>query len=139
MAPADIVRHSNVQCNNLDNGSELTLLPEDHLLLRAALLEGDASIEAWMQWREIVPIDDIAESSGWLLPLLYRNLSRQGIPSEELTRYEFVYRHNWYKNQLFYRNVAELFLPLVERGKALVWLKGAALSTLAYGDLGARP
>ena len=116
-------------------------LPTRHqeLLLMAALLSGEQCADALRRWRNVVPIRRVDQSSGWLLPLLYTNLRQQGLSSPNMARYQYVYRHNWYKNNLLIREIAKLCAQAGEDRVKVVWLRGAALNVAVYGDIGARP
>ena len=109
------------------------------LLLRAALGEGADALEAWQAWRAATVIDALDPDSQWLLPLLYRHLLALGVPRASLTRYERVYRHNWYKNHLTLTRVVDTMRTLERDGYAPVLAGSAALAVGTYADLGARP
>ena len=73
----------------------------DLLLLRAALSEGDDAPRAWEEVRQRMgSITRLNGTTYRLLPLLYRNLSEQGVRDPELKRLKGVYRHSWYANQM---------------------------------------
>jgi len=106
------------------------------LLVRAAVLPGACALDAWREWQHSTRMESLEPDSQWLLPLLYANLRRAGVPEPPLRRYANVYRHNWYKNQLLLR-VAERLLSSV--GAPVLLLGEAALATGYYPLLGARP
>lgn len=107
-------------------------------LLRAALLDGDAALEAWRGWMtEPHPIED--ESLAFqVLPLAYRNIHRLDPGADGLDRAKGVYRYVWVKNQVLIRVGARAIESLQEAGIDVLVLKGAALSLLNYRDLGLR-
>ena len=114
--------------------------PEQELLLRAALLQGEAAAAAWEEWRARVDIDRVDAGSYRLLPLLYANLRSLGAVSEPLLeKLKGIYRHTWYKNNLLLHRTAGLLRSFSERDLEVLVLKGAALLTLYYEDLGLRP
>jgi hypothetical protein len=113
---------------------------EQDLLLRAALLDGAAAIDAWHAWRERTSVDVLDRDSQWLLPQLFHNLRANGVSLRQLGRYHNVYRHNWYKNNLALRRAQ----PLLDRlrsaaGAAPVVIGGAAIALQQPDAIGARP
>jgi hypothetical protein len=109
------------------------------LLLRAALLDGPAAMEAWEQWRKTVRLDSLDAASWKLIPLLYGNLTRLGVTDPLLPQMRFCRLQSWSANQqLFYKSAT--FLDELRQASipALV-LKGVAMANLYYPDSGARP
>ena len=108
------------------------------LLLRAALLDGEAGAEALAAWRHEVDIDDLDVASYRLLPLLWRRLSRlaQDVPDAE--RLRGVYRKSWTRSQVLLHRATPVVSALRDRDIPLLVLKGAALARRYYGDVGAR-
>lgn len=78
---------------------------DQQLLLRAALADGATAVRAWQAWRARTDVDTLDGDSQWLLPRLFWNLHRLGVPADQTTRYRHVYRHHWYRNQLMLRQV----------------------------------
>lgn len=109
------------------------------LLLRASLLRGGASVNAWEMWISQADIDQLDGDSIRLLPLLYASLKSQGIDTPEMQRFKGVYRHTWYKNHLLVRDVAPVISALKQAGIDTLILKGAALIQGYYSDYGLRP
>src|SRR5947207_6928619 len=90
----------------------------EQLLLRAALLDGDAALDAWESARALPRhIDDAPYR---VLPQLYRNLSALGVEDPEMVRLKGVYRHCWTSNQT----------RLAAAQRALDALRGARLEAL---------
>jgi hypothetical protein len=108
-------------------------------LLRAGLLRGDDAQRAWEGWNAEVGLDHLDEGSFRLLPLVYRNLSRQGIRVPENNTLKGIYRKSWCKNQLLFHRIAAILASLNAVGVPTMALKGAALSRLHYRDDGVRP
>ncbi|MCC7360944.1 MAG: nucleotidyltransferase family protein [Anaerolineales bacterium] len=108
------------------------------LLLRAALLDGPASLEAWQAWRAARPAH-LDPGSQRLLPVLYRNLRRQGLASAELAGYQRAYRQSWYQNQVRLGELAAVLPAFQAAGMEIVVLKGPALVIQHYRDIGLRP
>ncbi len=109
------------------------------LLLRAALLQGRAAIEAWEAWRSRVDLGRLDRGSHRLLPLLFRNLYAQGVDHPLLGTFRGVYRYTWYRNQILLSQVIPVLRSLHEAGIESLLLKGAALVHLFYQDAGLRP
>lgn len=110
------------------------------LLLKAALSEGDQARVAWQEARQrIGSIARLEGGSYRLLPLLYRNLSEQGVEDPELERLKGVYRHCWYTNHMLFHEAGVLLGSLERAGVDTLVLKGGALSRLYYPVPGTRP
>jgi hypothetical protein len=82
---------------------------------------------------------DLEPDSQWLLPVLYANLRGAGVPEARLGRYAYVYRHNWYKNQLLLAAARPLIETLQSAPTSVLVLGEAALALAVYARLGARP
>jgi len=116
-------------------------LPTNHqeLLLKACLLQGEAAINAWYEWKAEVDIEQIDHDSHRLLPLLYQNLSHNSIQDQLLSRYKNIYRQTWYKNQIIFHCMADVLRILRDEGIPGMILKGGALTLQYYKDFGLRP
>ena len=84
-------------------------------------------------------VESLDSGSHRLLPLLYRNLTEQGVDDPVLAKYKGVYRQTWYKNQLLFHRAAAFLRAADAAGIATVLLKGPALTLLYYRDYGLRP
>ena len=109
------------------------------LLIRAAILGGNEAIDAWQEWTSIVAINEIDDDSRSLLPLLYKNLRNQKINDPSINIYKREYRATWFRTQTLYRNAALPLQSFNNAGIRTMIIKGAALTTLYYKDLGLRP
>jgi Uncharacterised nucleotidyltransferase len=113
---------------------------EQELLLCAALREGEEAVDAWREWRataaDIARLDDVASQR--LLPLVYRNLRARTPPVPSLERVKGTYRYSWYKNRLLLRATAACLRAFHEAGIETVVLKGTALISCYYEDVGCR-
>jgi hypothetical protein len=115
---------------------------QQEMLLRAALLNGRAAIDAWSEWKSCVDIDDIDAldpGSYRILPLVYRNLKNQHVEDPLMTKLKGVYRLTWYKNQMLFHTIANLLRSFQNAAIKTMVLKGAALTILCYKDYGLRP
>ena len=74
-----------------------------------------------------------------MLPLVYRNLKAHRIEDPLSDKLKGVYRHTWYKNQVFLRRMAELLRFFHAAGIETLILKGAPLALRYYRDPGLRP
>lgn len=111
--------------------------PRELLLLAAATLERERALPAWRAWRAGVEERD---GEGRLLwPLVWRNLGHDlhGDPMEELLRAE--YARTWTQNQILHHRAGGVLGVLHNAGIETLVLKGTALATRYYGDLGVRP
>jgi hypothetical protein len=113
--------------------------PEQDLLLRAALLGGDAARAAWEEWRTRVPLDDADFPSQGVFPLVYRNLSRLGVDDPDLGRLKGHLRRTLYLNHMLFAAAGSALEALHEGGIETLILKGAPLAILRYGSPGLRP
>ncbi|MFC2054219.1 nucleotidyltransferase family protein [Chloroflexota bacterium] len=109
------------------------------LLIRAAILGGNEAIDAWQEWTSIVAINEIEDNSRYLLPLLYKNLRNNNIIDPSINIYKREYRATWFRTNLLYKNAALPLQSFHNAGIRTMIIKGAALTTLYYKDLGLRP
>jgi hypothetical protein len=109
------------------------------LLLRAGIAQGPEALDAWREWYERNGLDHLDQASFRLLPLVYRNLSRQALPFEPAATLKGVYRRAWCENQILFGRIAALLAKLRSAGIPTMVLKGAAVSKLHYRDEGTRP
>jgi hypothetical protein len=113
--------------------------PAQRLLLRTALLDGDACRAAWSAWRHGGGhIDDVDTPTFRLLPLIYRNLERNRVDDPDLLRLKGAYRHAWVTNQRLFHRAGGGLEALDRCGIPTMVLKGAAVATTHYEDMGAR-
>ncbi len=109
------------------------------LLLRACMLDGPPAREAWQAYCQL------AGSAGWppsvrpLLPLLHRSLERLGTHDPRILELGATRRVIRYRNLLLLEGAAPAVAGLEEDGIPTLLLKGAALVTAYYDDLGLRP
>lgn len=113
--------------------------PNQELILRAALLQGERALESWDEWRRNVNIDVIDYGSHRMIPQLYRNLQRHGVKDPLMDRLKGVYRYYLYKNEILMHRVGSLLAAFKEAGIDTMVLKGAALIQLYYRESGLRP
>jgi hypothetical protein len=112
----------------------------DRLLLQAGLLDGEPAAQAWEAWKRVGGgLDGLDESSFRMLPLVYRNLARNGCEVEELPRLKGIYRYRWASNQRLFNCAGGALEALATAGIETMVLKGLALAVLHYRDVGVRP
>ena len=118
-----------------DAKSQLT--PAQELLLRAALLEGDAALSAWREWRAANPLEAIDDASFQLLPRLYLNLQRLGVRRDRsMPKLRGVYRHAWLRNRVTMRAAAAAAASLNAAAVPVLLLGGIALGLGVDADPG---
>lgn len=129
------------QVLGMNPAQAVTPSPHHELLVRAALLSGAPMVAAWAEWRRTVNFDDdlLDGATMRLLPLVYHNLSKQGIHDEILGRLRGIHRRTWVNNQLQFAACARLLRIFHAAAIPTLVLKGAALVTQFYPDHGARP
>ena len=114
--------------------------PQQELLLRAALWQGEKALQAWEAWQKQIDWNDhLDEGSYRLLPLLFHNLHQQGVQHPIMQKLKGIYRLAWYKNQTSFRRLAAILRAFHEAGIRTLTLKGAALTILHYRNYGLRP
>jgi len=113
--------------------------PDQELLLRAALLQGEPALQSWNEWRRKVNIDVIDYGSHRMIPQLYRNMQRHGVKDPLMERMKGVYRYYLYKNEILLHRIGSLVAALEDAGIETMMLKGAALIQLYYKESGLRP
>jgi hypothetical protein len=112
---------------------------QQELLLRAALLDEERSVRAWLLLKPSLDIRRLDRGSVVLLPMLYEKLQGRGSTEEFVPRLKGVYRQVWYRNQLGLDVLHELLRSLHDAGEEAVVIDEAALIARYYGRLGVRP
>jgi hypothetical protein len=112
--------------------------PTQRLLLRAALLEGEAGRQAWEAWRRESDVERVDPGSQRLLPQLYRNVRTYAERDPLLERLKGVYRHTWSANNVLFHEAGRLLRALAQAEVRTLVLDGIALVTSYYRDQGAR-
>ena len=97
------------------------------MLLRAALLHGNAARDAYAQWRKDLDIDDLEFGSQRVLPILCSNLRAHGIADPLMPRFHGIGRYAWYMNHILIGAAQPLLQALGQAGIPLILLKGMAL------------
>lgn len=114
---------------------------EQKLLLKAALLTGEAALAAWKRWQELkgADFDNIEYASYTLLPLVSRNMAPLVKDDALLDRCKGIYRRNWAFNHLLWRKTLPVLRKLQSAGiDKIVLLKGMAMIVNYYRDFGVR-
>jgi hypothetical protein len=119
--------------------SSLRERPPDRLLVRAALLEGDAVQEAWAAFRDGQRTGEWPSSIRPLLPLLHWSLERAGLSDPLMAELEAARRVSRYRDLQLFEGAAPALRGLPEAGIPTLLLKGAALATRYYPEPGLRP
>ena len=114
--------------------------PLQEQLLRAAILDGNAALKAWRNYRKTVDLHaEFDHGSFRLLPLLYQNAQRLGIRDPIMDRLKGVYRMAWVENHRLFHRMKPLLQSFNENGIPTVLLKGAAFACEYYDTSSARP
>jgi hypothetical protein len=113
--------------------------PNQELILRAAVLQGERALESWAEWKLKTNLDAIDYGSHRMVPQLYRNLQRHGVKDPMMDRLKGVYRYYLYKNEILMHRIGALLAAFEEAGIQTMVLKGAALIQLYYKETGLRP
>lgn len=112
---------------------------QQELLLKAALLEGEAARAAWMSWRAKASLNKLDTASHRLLPLVYHNLRTLQIDDPLMPEMEGVHRYFWLRNQVLFNQAANVLRSLHAAGIPTLLLKGVALIVRQEQDPGLRP
>jgi Uncharacterised nucleotidyltransferase len=112
---------------------------DEELLLRTALSTGDDTRRAWAELRPRFDYEHTDKEQQRLLPLVYRRLRDLGVDDPDLARMKGLYRRAWYQNQFRLREAATVAGLLAGAGIEVLALKGVALVTQWYDELGVRP
>lgn len=112
---------------------------QQELLLRAALLDQEPSLQAWRMLKPNLDIQRLERGSVVLLPLLYEKLQERESTEVDVPRLKGVYRQVWYRNQLGLAALQDLLSSLRDAGVQEIVFGEAALITRYYRRLGVRP
>lgn len=123
----------------LRKGWRQRLSPDDVLLLKAALLDGDAAVAAYETWRPNLHCATFSAAQKRLLPLLQQNLTRLGIGDPQVERFRRLRQSYGVRNLKSIRAARPVFAALDRRGVPFIVLKGAALVAQYVSDLTLRP
>lgn len=114
--------------------------PTQEQLLHACLDLNDATArDTWRLWREAVDFDRIDPASMRFMPLLLRRLENLGISDPNLGRYRGLHRRGWVRSQQLLHQLHTLTGQLNQLGIPTLVLKGAAIASRYYGEIGLRP
>jgi hypothetical protein len=113
--------------------------PNQELILRAAVLQGEPALESWNEWKRKTNLDVIDYGSHRMVPQLYRNLQRHGLKDPMMDRLKGVYRYYLYKNEILMHRIGSLLAAFEQAAIETMVLKGAALIQLYYKESGLRP
>lgn len=113
---------------------------EQRHLLQAALLDGQAALEAYRAWRDGIDLEgELGYSTLRLLPLVYYNLLRLGLDDPLMGRLKGVYRRSWCENQRLFFELQPVLRHLRQGGIDLLLLEGAPLVLSYYRNHALRP
>jgi len=113
---------------------------DETLLMRAALLDGCAALEAWDEFCTRGGRIELLQGDAYrLLPQLYRNLRGLGGEDRSLGRLKGVYRHTWYANHLLLQAGARAVSLLQGNGIPTMIVGDMAMCVRQVRDVGARP
>lgn len=110
----------------------------DELLLKSALLDGEAARRAWRSWSDGMDLGRVDGRSAQILPLVYRNLTRGRPMDPSLEALKPHYRFTWARNQQVFRRLNASLGRLHAAEIETLVAKGAALIPCYYRDAGAR-
>ncbi len=108
-------------------------------LLHAALDDRERAGIAWKRWREKNPsFVGMNFDTLRLIPLVCRNLEKQGIHERDIRKMQDIYFDRWVANRSLVESVQPI-LDKLERVKIpIILFKGVALSAIYYKDFSVR-
>jgi len=112
---------------------------EQKLLLKAAMLDGEAGDAALRTLAVTVDLDRLDWGSYRLLPLIYRRLSDRKVAFAEMDQLRGLYRRAFYSNQCLFGWLARLIEALSAEGLDCLVLKGVPLALSYYASPALRP
>lgn len=114
-----------------------TCRPTDNelLLIRCATAVGEHAADCWRQWQ----LEGDPGEGSPVLPLVWRNLTAQGLGDTLPGEFKEAYHGTWRHNHHLIAQAARGLGALRAAGIPTMVLKGTALSVVHYRDLGARP
>ncbi|KAB7732666.1 hypothetical protein F5984_01575 [Rudanella paleaurantiibacter] len=127
------------------------LLPDQQLLLKAAVLPAAEALPYWQAYRQargvgrfsptdqsLLPrlFDPVDWESQRLMPLIYRNLEPTG--DALVPHLRGIYRYTWMKNQRHLLKMQQVVRVFNEAGIESMMLKGIPLTLHYYADAGVR-
>lgn len=109
-------------------------------LLRAALLDGDAAIAAFHEWRLLYDFEGQHEGGRFrMLPLLHANMSRLELDDPVMARLRGVHLHSWAEGQRRHHSAAKVITLLQGEDIPVMLSKGMALAQDYYPTPALRP
>jgi hypothetical protein len=129
---------------------------EQTILLKACLLSGPESTEAFHEWLEIINIpstmtaeksalglpqffDKLDLGSQRLLSMFYKNMKINKVEHPLIPKLEGYYKYVWYRNQVLMSEFRKLAVILSDQGIEVVLRKGLYMTAMVYKDFGTRP
>jgi hypothetical protein len=109
------------------------------LLLTAALALDGAAVDAWRRWHARGYLDRTDEGSFRLLPLVFHNLQARGFDDPAMPVLKGIFRRAWAANHALLHALLPVVSGLEARGIPTLLLKGPALATRYYANVGLRP
>jgi hypothetical protein len=109
------------------------------LLLRAALLDRESALAAWTTWRRATDLSSVDIESRRLFPQLYRNLKRHSVNDPLVDRFKEAFSRTYFENHMLFERATVVLGAFEQSGIPTMVLKGVALATAYYGDIGLRP
>lgn len=97
---------------------------QQKLLLQACILSERTGLDSWNEWKQLVDIENLDNSSNALLCQLYHNLSANQVEDWHMARLKGVYKQNWYSNQLLLKKLQTI----------LHAFQAAQVDTVVLGD-----
>jgi len=115
------------------------LASSDISMLRASLLSGDAAREAFEAWRPSLDWANISRSWQRLMPLLERNLMKEGIDDPLLLRFRGLRRYFWLRNLKQMKIAVDVIDQMRAAAIPVLALKGLSLVACYFSDRSLRP
>ncbi|MFT5312553.1 MAG: hypothetical protein ACI9QD_000730 [Thermoproteota archaeon] len=114
--------------------------PQQLLILKASLWQGDAAIQAWKLWVDKIDINaDFDYETFRLLPMLYHNMHQHGMSGHVMNRLKGLYRKSWFEQKMLVHKALPYLQALQQEGMDFLLLKGLPLGIQYYKNIALRP
>lgn len=111
----------------------------EHTLFLCATGRGQTALDKWTMIARTVPWESFTTAERRLLPAVWKNLSPQFSEFPGRAHLANLYRYTWGQNFRLQHGAEQVIVLLREAGIETLVLKGLALNTTVYADMGARP
>ena len=113
--------------------------PNQELLVKACLLEGEDALAAWQAWRRSTDLDQADMHSIRLLSFMADKLRRWGVRDSALNKFRGLQRRTWLQNHLLFLAAGLALRQLGAAEIPAMALTGVVLASTYYETMALRP